>query len=156
VCFSSPSDCPTTIRAPALSFVSPVCDSFPTSTFVFVFAFRVRSRPRVRLDPVFSPSQDRHPPTCDRYCLVSPTLLSTPLIRVSVTDLIRSRACVAFGRTSFPRLFCALAFPLGIATRLGSPSPNSPYRWLAVERAFAWDAIRHALENGPHSRTVIG
>src|SRR6267142_6657401 len=26
-----------------------------------------------------------------------------------------------------PHLFCALAFPFGIATRLGSPSPNSPY-----------------------------
>src|SRR6266850_6857963 len=27
-----------------------------------------------------------------------------------------------------PHLFCALAFPFRIATRLGSPSPNSPYR----------------------------
>ena len=27
----------------------------------------------------------------------------------------------------FPFLFCALAFPFGIVTHLGSPSPNSPY-----------------------------
>src|SRR6267142_1887979 len=105
------------IRAPSSPFIFRVFSLSPT--------VRLRSEPKCYRQSYRSATRSYY-----RFLLILIIFVSLthPRLRVPASFKIgRRQVAIVLASVVLPHLFCALAFPFGIATRLGSPSPNSLY-----------------------------
>src|SRR6267142_2008863 len=126
------------IRAPSSPFIFRVFSLSPT--------VRLRSEPKCYHQSYRSATRSYY-----RFLLILILFVSLtrPRLRVPASFKIgRRQVAIVLASVVLPHLFCALAFPFGIVTRLGSPSPNSPYRKQGRKRGEGEERMREREREG--------